>query len=166
VLYTYMNPIFQFGFEKFHHEAKSCGVDGLLILDLPPEEELVESDLIHVRLIAPTTAPERIAEITRDARGFLYYVSREGVTGTQDSVADSLGPQVEQIRKLSSLPIAVGFGISTAAQARAVAEQAEAVVVGSAIVKEIAAAGQQPDLVQRVIGTVEPLIQAIRSVSG
>jgi tryptophan synthase alpha chain len=143
VLYTYLNPILQFGWEKFHREAESAGVDGLLILDLPPEEDvdLANGELIHIRLIAPTTPPERIAAIAKNARGFLYYVSREGVTGARKDISKSLGAQVAQLRKVSDLPIAVGFGISNAQQAREVAHHADAVVVGSAIVDLIAQHG-------------------------
>src|SRR5205085_3713962 len=120
VLYTYLNPIVQFGFEQFHKEAAAAGVDGLLILDLPPEEETLPPDqgLPHIRLIAPTTSPQRIAQITKNAQGFIYYVSREGVTGVRDTIASTLEKQVEQIRSFSKLPIAVGFGISTPEQAR------------------------------------------------
>src|SRR3954453_16217430 len=125
VLYTYMNPIFQFGWKEFHDAAESVGVDGLLILDLPPEEDVAASgDLYHVRLIAPTTPSERMRRIAEKARGFIYYVSREGVTGTREAVVSSLGEGVGEIRKISSLPIAVGFGISTPSQAQEVAKEA------------------------------------------
>src|SRR5438128_6498562 len=124
LLYSYLNPIFQFGADKFHREAESAGVDGLLILDLPPEEEIfvgeldrfkrssspglkVEQNLIHIRLIAPTTPTERIEKIAANAKGFLYYISREGVTGPRETIASSLAEKVAQIRKLSQLPIAV-----------------------------------------------------------
>jgi tryptophan synthase alpha chain len=137
VLYTYMNPIFQFGFDRFHREAREAGVDGLLILDLPPEEDQPANALLHIRLIAPTTPLERIQKVCAGARGFIYYVSREGVTGAQSSVASSLGERVAQIRQCTELPIAVGFGISTAEQARQVAQVADAIVVGSAIVQQI-----------------------------
>src|SRR5437870_3542182 len=88
VLYSYLNPIFQFGADKFHREAEDAGVDGLLILDLPPEEDadLSKTNVLHIRLIAPTTPVERIKTIAKNAKGFLYYVSREGVTGAQDSI--------------------------------------------------------------------------------
>ena len=164
VLYTYMNPILRFGIERFHVEAEGAGVDGLLILDLPPEEDIDQSssNLIHVRLIAPTTPPERIVQIVKGARGFLYYVSREGVTGARETVVSSLGEKVSQLRKLSSLPVAVGFGISTREQAREVALHADAVVVGSAIVSKIAEHGANADLVGRVVSTVKPLIDAIK----
>jgi tryptophan synthase alpha chain len=165
VLYTYMNPIFQFGLEQFHREAAAAGVDGLLILDLPPEEDfdLETGDLIHVRLVAPTTPPERVVEIARGAKGFLYYVSREGVTGVREKIASSLADKVAQLRQLSALPIAVGFGISTPEQAREVAQQADAVVVGSAIVNEIAKHGAEANLVERVLATVKPMIDAVRT---
>jgi tryptophan synthase alpha chain len=145
VLYSYLNPILQFGFDQFHQQAAAAGVDGLLVLDLPPEEEPEGSThgLSHIRLIAPTTAPPRIADIVRNADGFLYYVSREGVTGTRDDIAASLPDNLNQIRKVSDLPIAVGFGISTPEQARVVARHADAVVVGSAIVKMIAKEGAE-----------------------
>jgi tryptophan synthase alpha chain len=163
VLYTYMNPIFQFGLERFHAEAEAAGIDGLLILDLPPEEDLDRggTNLIHIRLIAPTTPVERIQKIIEGAEGFLYYVSREGVTGARQEVASSLPGKVAELRQLSPLPIAVGFGISTPDQAREVGKHADAVVVGSAIVSEIAKHGANPDLVERVRHLVEPLIQAL-----
>jgi len=140
VLYSYLNPIFQFDVEKFHREARAAGVDGLLILDLPPEEDIAlgAGNLIHIRLIAPTTPPNRISKIASSAEGFLYYVSREGVTGARETIASSLPAKIRQLRQLSALPIAVGFGISSADQAREGARYADAVVVGSAIVDLIA----------------------------
>jgi tryptophan synthase alpha chain len=145
VLYTYLNPILQFGFERFHSEAARAGVDGLLILDLPPEEESVSSAdrLPHIRLIAPTTSSERIASIAENAQGFLYYVSREGVTGVRKTVNSTLGERIQQIRSVTDLPIAVGFGIATAEQAKEVAQHADAVVIGSAIVNLIAKHGRE-----------------------
>ena len=113
-------------------------MDGLLILDLPPEEDQPIEGPLHVRLVAPTTPPERVDRICAQAAGFIYYVSREGVTGVQNSVASSVGEQVAQIRRHTTLPIAVGFGISTPEQAHEVETQAaDAVVVGSAIVQRI-----------------------------
>jgi tryptophan synthase alpha chain len=180
VLYTYLNPVFQFGLTKFHREAEGAGVDGLLILDLPPEEdndvELASSqsdigrdadatNLIHVRLIAPTTPRDRIAVIAKNACGFLYYVSREGVTGARDTLAGSLAEKIAQLRKLSDLPIAVGFGISTADQAREVARHADAVVVGSAIVDLIAKHGTKPDLIERVGSFAGELAEAVKSLN-
>jgi len=162
VLYTYLNPIVQFGFDRFHQEASAAGVDGLLILDLPPEEETQSSSfgLAHIRLIAPTTSAERIAMISRNAEGFLYYVSREGVTGIRDSIASSLEAQIQEIRKHSKLPIAVGFGISTPEQAKAVAQHADAVVVGSAIVDLIAKRGRES--IEEVSTFARKIVNAIR----
>ena len=164
VLYTYLNPIFQFGFDRFHTEARDAGVDGLLILDLPPEEDLgIQGEaLLHIRLIAPTTPPERVQEICSRAAGFIYYVSREGVTGVQTSVATSLGERVAQIRACTKLPIAVGFGISTAEQAREVAGFADAIVVGSAIVKRISEAGAAPDMPEQIEEFVASLVAAVK----
>ena len=168
VLYTYMNPVYAFGFEKFHREAEAAGVDGLLLLDLPPDEGGGEfaavGNLKHIRLIAPTTPPQRIAEITARADGFVYYISREGVTGERATVADSLGERVAEIRKTTALPIAVGFGVSSPDHARQVAEACDAVVVGSAIVKRIADNANDPKMVEKVSAFVRPLVEAVKSV--
>lgn len=166
VLYTYLNPIFQFGFERFHREAGDAGVDGLLILDLPPEEELSPPPAgpQHVRLVAPTTPPERVGKICAEAAGFIYYVSREGVTGEQTSVASSLAERIAEIRRQTKLPIAVGFGISTAEQAAEVAETADAVVVGSAIVKKISENAKSAELAARIGEFVRPLAAAVKGV--
>jgi tryptophan synthase alpha chain len=162
VLYTYLNPIFQFGFERFHQEAAAAGVDGLLILDLPPEEDQPNDGPFHIRLIAPTTPPERIERICARAAGFIYYVSREGVTGVQSSIASSVADQVEQIRRHTKLPIAVGFGISTPEQATEVARVADAIVVGSAIVKKIDESAIEPDMPARIGQFVAPLVAATK----
>ena len=168
VLYTYVNPIYRYGFEAFHRDAEAAGVDGLLILDLPPEEdaqnaELREtSGLKRIRLIAPTTPPPRIAALTKDASGFIYYVSREGVTGERAEVADTMAGRVAEIRATTSLPIAVGFGISNPEHVRQVAACADGVVVGSAIVKQIAAVGDAPDLAERLADFVRPLAAATK----
>jgi tryptophan synthase alpha chain len=162
VLYTYLNPIIQLGLERFDDEASRAGVDGLLILDLPPEEETASASrrLLHIRLIAPTTSVERIRQIAGNAEGFLYYVSREGVTGVRESMDTTLGRQVEQIRGASNLPIAVGFGISTPAQAKTVAEHADAVVVGSAIVDLIGKFGTGS--ISKVTDFVREIVRAMR----
>jgi len=162
VLYTYLNPIFQFGFDRFHREAADAGVDGLLILDLPPEEDQPSEGPFHIRLIAPTTPPERIQRICSRAAGFIYYVSREGVTGVQTSVASSLEKRVAEIRNWTRLPVAVGFGISTAGQAREVAQVADAIVVGSAIVQRINESAAKSDLPARIGEFVAPLVSAVK----
>jgi tryptophan synthase alpha chain len=163
VLYSYLNPIFQFGADKFHREAEEAGVDGLLILDLPLEEDvdLPKTNLLHIRLIAPTTPAARIEKIAKSARGFLYYVSREGVTGVQDSIAGSLPEKIAELRKFSDLPIAVGFGISNAKQARETAMHADAVVVGSAIVDLITKQGDKRAVFEKVGSFAKSLADAI-----
>jgi tryptophan synthase alpha chain len=165
VLYSYLNPIFQFGAEKFHREAEDAGIDGLLILDLPPEEDgdLSAGNLVHIRLIAPTTPADRMKNIAKSAKGFLYYVSREGVTGARDSIASSLPEKIAELRKFSDLPVAVGFGISNPQQAREVAQHADAVVVGSAIVDLIAKHGNKPEMVEKVGAFARDLGNAIKS---
>lgn len=166
VLYTYVNPIYRYGFEQFHRDAEAAGVDGLLILDLPPDEDAVNPDLREnsglkrIRLIAPTTPAARIAQLTKDAGGFIYYVSREGVTGERSDVAASIDERVAAIRATTALPIAVGFGISTPDHVRAVAKVADGVVVGSAIVRQIGDIGDQPGLVEKLSALVKPLADA------
>ena len=169
VLYTYMNPIYCYGFAEFHRDAEAAGVDGLLILDLPPDEDAQNAELAQtsslkrIRLIAPTTPPARIAQLTAGASGFIYYVSREGVTGERSEVADNMAARVAEIRATTSLPIAVGFGISNPGHVREVAQCADAVVVGSAIVKRIAEAGGAADLAQRLADFVRPLAAATKN---
>ena len=163
VLFTYLNPVYGYGYERFLHEAAAAGADGVLILDLPPDEAGRNSELRRppdglkmIRLIAPTTPPESAGLIAAAAEGFVYYVSREGVTGEQQSLADTVGGQVAMLRGKTSLPIAIGFGISTPEQAREAAEAADAVVVGSAIVRQIGAHGAVPDLAERIAAFVRP----------
>jgi len=140
VLYTYYNLIFSQGIESYVQDAKAAGVDGLLTLDLPPEEagELVEScrkhGLSNIFIIAPTTPHKRIPLIVESGSGFVYYVSREGVTGTRDQVVVGLQEAVGRIKEYSKLPIVVGFGISSQDHVREVSSVADGVVVGSAIV--------------------------------
>ena len=168
VLYTYMNPVYRHGFDAFLADADAVGVDGVLFLDLPPDEDDASPELrMHgplkrIRLIAPTTPPERIALLTRDASGFIYYVSREGVTGERSDVAAGIAERVAEIKKTTSLPVSVGFGISNPEQVRAVASVSDAVVVGSAIVKRIAEFGRDPQLVEKVAEFVRPLAAAVR----
>lgn len=169
VLFTYLNPVYTYGFERFHTDAAAAGADGVLLLDLPPDEIGTDGEfkvapgLRSIRLIAPTTPPERIRLLAKAAEGFIYYVSREGVTGEQTAVSDSIAAQVVEIRRHSPLPIAVGFGISTPGQAAQVAAQADAVVVGSAIVRHIGEHGAEPDLVARIEAFVRPLAEAAHS---
>jgi tryptophan synthase alpha chain len=166
VLFTYLNPVYAYGFEKFHADAAAAGADGVLLLDLPPDEVGTDGEfrrapgLRSIRLIAPTTPPDRVELLAKAAEGFIYYVSREGVTGEQAAVSDSIGAQVAEIRRHSSLPVAVGFGISTPEQSAQVAAQSDAVVVGSAIVRRIGEHGAAPDLVAKIENFVRPLAEA------
>ena len=168
VLYIYFNLIHRHGVERFIADAARAGVDGLLVLDLPPEESenyetlMRQAGLCNIYLVAPTTPDDRMELIVKRGTGFIYYVSREGVTGMQAKVADTIAAMTARIRAHTELPIAVGFGISTPEQARVVAKSAEAVVVGSAIVNQVAQHGKAPDLVEQVSEFVKPLVQAVR----
>jgi tryptophan synthase alpha chain len=168
VLYIYFNLIHRHGLERFIQDAAKAGVDGLLVLDLPPEESetyetlMRQAGLCNIYLVAPTTPEDRIELIVKRGAGFIYYVSREGVTGMQAKVADTIAQMTARIRAHTDLPIAVGFGISTPEQAETVAANAEAVVVGSAIVNQIAQHGKAGDLVPRVSEFVKSLVQAVK----
>jgi tryptophan synthase alpha chain len=168
VFYTYMNPVYLYGFDRFLADASEAGADGILFLDLPPDEDEASPELqMHgplkrIRLIAPTTPDSRIALLTKDASGFIYYVSRTGVTGERSEIATDLAKQVAGIKKHTSLPVAVGFGISTPEHVRTVVKSGDAVIVGSAIVKRIAEYGKDPQLVEKVTAFVAPLAKAVR----
>jgi tryptophan synthase alpha chain len=147
VVFSYLNPILRYGVTRFLRDASQLGVAGLLLTDVPAgsdaaiEQEVAASPLDLIRLVAPTTPPERLAVAAADARGFLYLVSRLGVTGVSTSLAGDLAASVARVRAVSSLPIAVGFGLSTAAQVTQVARLADGVVVGSALVDRLGAQG-------------------------
>jgi tryptophan synthase alpha chain len=170
VLYIYFNLIHKVGLKKFIADAAQAGVDGLLVLDLPPEESdnyealMKQAGLCHIYLVAPTTPEDRMAIIVKRGAGFIYYISREGVTGMQTSVASNLASQVAKIRAHTSLPIAVGFGISNPAQAKAVASEADGCVVGSAVVNQIAEHGKSPELVAKVSAFVKLLADAVKTI--
>jgi len=170
VLYLYYNLMHRMGVERFVQRARQAGVDGLLVLDLPPdenegyEEAMRGAGLCPIYLVAPTTPDERIATIARRASGFIYYISREGVTGMRDQLADNIGTMTARIRAHTDLPIAIGFGISTPEQARTVATLGDAVVVGSAVVHRIGQLGRSPELVPAVTGFVRSLVEAVKSV--
>ncbi|HKQ37121.1 MAG TPA: tryptophan synthase subunit alpha [Verrucomicrobiae bacterium] len=167
VLYIYFNLMHRCGLEKFIRDASQAGVDGFLVLDLPPEESENYESLMrsarmrNIYLVAPTTPDERIEKIVTRATGFIYYISREGVTGMQEKVSNNIDSMTAKIRTHTDLPIAVGFGISNPEQARSVARNAEAIVVGSAIVNQIAKHGKDAHLVNLVTDFVTPLIQAV-----
>ncbi|HEX6068231.1 MAG TPA: tryptophan synthase subunit alpha [Longimicrobiaceae bacterium] len=147
VVFTYLNPIMNYGVDRFLAEAEAAGAQGVLVTDLPvgsdPELEAKfrASSLDLIRLIAPTTKPERVREIAADAGGFLYYVSRTGVTGARSELTSTLRAEVEAVRAATELPVAVGFGISTPEQAAEVAHLADGVVVGSAVVDRLGREG-------------------------
>ena len=170
VLYIYFNLIHKVGLEKFIADAARAGVDGLLVLDLPPEESdnyemlMKSAGLCHIYLVAPTTPEDRMALIVKRGSGFIYYISREGVTGMQTSIATNLASQVAKIRAHTDLPIAVGFGISNPAQAKAVAAEADGCVVGSAVVNQIAEHGKSPELVAKVGAFVKTLADAVKTI--
>jgi tryptophan synthase alpha chain len=169
VLYIYFNLIHRVGMERFIANAAKAGVDGLLVLDLPPEESegydtlMQQAGLCPIYLVAPTTPEDRIALIVKHGSGFIYYISREGVTGMQQKVSDTVASMTQKIRAHTDLPIAIGFGISNPEQARFVAQHCEAIVVGSAIVNQVAEHGKSPDLVKRVSAFVESLGAAVKS---
>ena len=141
VLFGYVNPIFRYGYAQFCRDAAEAGADGLLIVDLPFEESgeirehIDRNDLCLIPLIAPTTPPERAAAVLAEARGFVYYIMVTGVTGARDQVASDLASHVAALRDNTDLPLAVGFGVSNGEQARQVAGHADAVVVGSALIR-------------------------------
>ena len=171
VLFAYLNPIYIYGFEKFQEDAAAAGADGLLLLDLPPQEAARNAELASnhglkaIRLIAPTTPPERLREITDAAEGFIYYVSREGVTGEQSSLSTDIAERVAAIRSLTKVPVAVGFGISNPEQAATVAGLADGVVVGSAIVRRISEVGDTPELASKIADFVLPIAKAVHGTT-
>ena len=157
VLMGYMNPVEIMGYQQFASAAAEAGVDGLLTVDMPPEEAgdlvaaLGEVDIDPIFLLAPTTIDERIAKICAAASGFVYYVSLKGVTGAANLDVSAVAHKVEQIRKHTDLPIGVGFGIRDADSAKRVAAVADAVVVGSAVVNRVAENVGQPKKITEAV---------------
>jgi tryptophan synthase alpha chain len=156
VLFSYANPILRFGAERFADEARSAGVDGVLTLDLPIEEVVEFRGLLTAReidtilLVSPTTSNARLRQAAAFGSGFLYAISRLGVTGARESLAEGSREIVARIRNASDLPVALGFGISKPEHVREVGRWADAAVVGSALVSVIADAGASPELIPRV----------------
>ncbi len=167
VLFTYLNPVFRYGFEKFHLDAAAAGADGILLLDLPPDEAALNPDLAigaglkHIRLIAPTTPPARVKLLARSSEGFIYALSRTGVTGAHGAPADNIAEFVASIKAHTDVPVCVGFGISTPAQAAMVAMAADGVIVGSAIVRQIELHQNHP--AEAVREFTAPLIAAVKN---
>jgi tryptophan synthase alpha chain len=170
VLMGYMNPLVTWGFEAFARDAAAAGVDGLIVVDCPPEEAGPLADALDaagvslIRLATPTTDDARLKVVVSRTSGFVYYVSVAGVTGVKEADAAVVAPHVERVRRASGMPVAVGFGIKTPESAAAIARVADAAVVGSALVDEIAKAVEMnEDVTRRVLSKVNSLAKAVRS---
>jgi len=174
ILMGYLNPVLSYGFDAFAHDAAQAGADGLIIVDCPPEESDPLADALDaagvalIRLATPTSDDARLEVVVRRTSGFVYYVSVAGVTGVKEADADVVAPAVARVRKASGLPVAVGFGIKTPERAAAVARVADAVVVGSALVDEVALGlaqlgGANENVTARVLDTAASLARAVRS---
>lgn len=168
ILMGYYNPVYIYGTERFVTDALTAGVDGVIIVDLPPEEEAELGDparaqgLDMIRLVTPTTDDQRLGKILPGAGGFLYYVSITGITGAAAGNAAILAPRLEHIKTQTALPVAVGFGIRTPDDVAAMAEIADAVVVGSAIVETIGQIGSGHKTVVDVVTQVEALASGLQ----
>ena len=169
ILMGYLNPIDSYGYEAFAHDAAAAGVDGVIVVDCPPEEAGPLSDALDaaqvslIRLATPTSDDARLKIVAERTSGFVYYVSVAGVTGVKEADAGSVAPAVARVRKASGLPVAVGFGIKTPERAAEVARVADAVVAGSVLVDEVAAAlSENADPVRRVLDRVKALGDAVR----
>ncbi len=169
VLFTYFNPILAAGIERFAERAEASGVDGVLCVDLPPEEaaeELIPAlrarDLDSVFLLAPTSDRKRIRRVAEASTGFVYYVSRTGVTGARDELPKELLKEAKRMRRRLAQPLAVGFGISSPEQVKAVAKVADGVVVGSALVRLVEESAGDPALAERIESEVRRLAAALR----
>jgi tryptophan synthase alpha chain len=170
-LMTYYNPVFHMGDEHFVAAAVRCGVDGVIIPDLPPEEAQAlrkhahRSGLSTVFFMSPTTTDGRLAKIVQASTGFIYYVSLTGVTGARVSLSNSIATDIKRAKCLTDKPVCVGFGISTADHVQEAGRQADGVIVGSAIIKEIEKKLGHKDLVEHVARYVQGLVNALRKVS-
>ena len=168
VLMTYCNPVYAFGVKQFFQEAEEAGVDGVILPDLPLEEAKAFCSprqrrlLPLIFLVAPTTPPDRMAAIVAASRGFVYYVSLTGVTGASLTGCQAVASRIRELKSLTTLPVAVGFGISTPDDANVVAQTADGIIVGSAIVSIIASASSDPAYLERLQTFAASLKQAIR----
>jgi tryptophan synthase alpha chain len=170
IIMGYLNPIESMGYAAFAEAAAASGVDGLIVVDCPPEEADPLNDALDavqvslIRLATPTSDDERLKTVVQRTSGFVYYVSVAGVTGVKEAQAASVAPSVERVRKASGLPVAVGFGIKTPERAAEIARVADAVVVGSALVEEVAAALEANEpAAPRVLAKVKALADAVRN---
>jgi tryptophan synthase alpha chain len=156
VLMGYYNPLYSRGVDRFLADARSAGIDGLIVVDLPPEEDAElcipaqQAGLNFIRLATPTTDDKRLPKVLQNTSGFVYYVSITGITGAAAAQATDVGPEVARIKRSTDLPVIVGFGITTPEQARAIASVADGAVVGSAIVKDIGAGVPVTEVLARV----------------
>ncbi len=177
VLMGYYNPIYRYGAEAFARDAVAAGVDGAIIVDLPPEEDAElagparAAGLDIVRLATPTSDEKRLPTVVAHASGFVYYVAIAGITGTRSADAASVHAAVARLRRFTQLPVAVGFGIKTPAQAAEIAKVADAAVVGSALVDRLAAnldpdGKARPTLVNAVLGDISALAAGVRGARG
>ncbi|MBP9853633.1 MAG: tryptophan synthase subunit alpha [Candidatus Omnitrophica bacterium] len=166
-LMMYYNPIFHYGDAKFVAKCKTCGVDGLIIPDLPPEEAKIlksaadEHEIATVFFMAPTTTPQRMKLISNYSTGFIYFVSLTGVTGARTALPSSISKQIKQAKSITDKPICIGFGISNATHVKEMSKVADGVIVGSAIINEIVANKGKKDLVHNVCKFVKQLTSAI-----
>jgi len=168
LLFTYYNPVLAYGADKLAQDAAAAGVDGILCVDLPPEEAAEyeaafrKHGLCTVFLLAPTSTPERIDLVAKHSSGFIYYVSRTGTTGERSNIEADVQGMVAKIKAKTPIPIAVGFGIGTPAQAKEVAAYGDGVIVGSAIVRLIGELGDSPDTAIQVGTFVKSLADATK----
>ncbi len=176
VLMGYYNPIYIYGVDRFLQDAKEAGVDGLIMVDLPPEEETelclpaIKAGINFIYLTAPTTTDERLPRVLENASGFVYYVSITGITGTRSANATDIKPHVDRIKAATDLPVAVGFGIRTPEQAADIAGISDAAVVGSALVNVIAdnlddEGRAQPGLAEKAHEFVRGLAEGVRGAT-
>lgn len=171
VLFTYLNPVYAYGYEKFHTDAAAAGADGILLLDLPPDEiannkELTSSEgLRHITLVSPSTPLARKQMLAEQSEGFIYAISRMGVTGSQEAPSAGIGELVTSIKEYTDTPVCVGFGIGSPEQASLVAAASDGVVVGSAIVNQVAQNADKSDLAAIIRDYATPLITATKNPS-
>ncbi|RKK03089.1 tryptophan synthase subunit alpha [Pseudoroseomonas wenyumeiae] len=173
VLMGYFNPIMSYGVERFCADAAAAGVDGLIVVDLPPEEaDAMDSAATHgldmIRLVAPTTDDKRLPMVLNGISGFIYYVAIAGITGTRSAESSALAEAIPRLRKHTDLPIAIGFGVRTPAQAAEAARIADGAVVASALIDTLAKSlddqgRASPDTVSRVLDQVRDLAKAVRA---
>lgn len=167
VLMGYYNPIYIYGNERFLADAKAAGVDGLIIVDLPPEEDeelclpAIRAGLNFIRLAAPTTDDKRLPRVLANTSGFVYYVSITGITGSATPDPQKVGAMVARIKDKTDLPVAVGFGVKNAEHARAIGSVADGVVVGSAIVQAIETSLEEGRATSRTVGAVTALVREL-----